>query len=231
MTSIFRIVFAAFLLFFFVGVPAHEDETLFNVVHLQAQSEREIPNDEMLVVLAVEQEGSDASRIAADINKDMQWALEIIKPRDAVESKTGNYRTYPVYNKQTITGWRASQQVEIKSQDMAVLTGLVGQLQARLQVKQMNFRPTDAARKQHENELIEDAMVAFRERVEIIKKHMKNADYRIVNLNINTGSSGPPILYERAAMKTMDLDTAVSPAVEAGSSKITVTVNGSVQFF
>jgi len=231
MYSTFRFVSAVILLVFASPGVAHDEETLFNVVHLQAQAEREIPNDEMLVVLAAEQEGSDASRIAAEINKDMQWALDIIQSYGDVDSKTGNYRTYPVYNKQTITAWRASQQLEIKSTNMAALTELVGKLQTKLQVKQMNFRPADAARKQHENELIEEAMLAFRERVGIIKKHMSNGDYRIVNLNINTGGSGPPILYERAAMKTMDLDSTVSPGVEAGTSKITVTVNGSVQFF
>lgn len=227
----FHILFATFLAAFVTGVAAHDEETLFNVVNLLAQSEREIPNDEMLVILAAEEEGSDASRIAAEINREMQWALDIIGSYSEVDSKTGNYRTYPVYNKQTITGWRASQEVEIRSKDMATLTGLVGKLQTRLQVKQMNFRPTDASRKQHENELIEEAMIAFRERVEIISKHMSSSDYRIVNLNVNTGSSGPPILYERAAMETMDLDSTVSPSVEAGVSEITVTINGSVQFF
>jgi predicted secreted protein len=212
-------------------VYSHEEETLFNVINLQAQAEREIPNDQMIVILAAEHEGSDAARISQEINKDMQWALDIIKTYKDINSKTGNYQTWPVYNKQTITGWRSSQQVEIKSENVAGLTELVGKLQENLQVKQMNFSPTDATRKRHENELIEEAMLAFRERVAIIGKHMDQKSHRIVNIHINTGGHFPPIMYERAALKTMAMDVAPPPAVEAGVSKITVDISGSVQFF
>jgi len=209
---------------------AHEEETLFNVINLQAQAEREIPNDQMIVILATEHEGSNAASISQEINKNMQWALDIIKTYKDVDSKTGNYQTYPIYNKQIITGWRSSQQLEIKSENMAGLTELVGKLQEKLQVKQMNFSPTDATRKQHENELIEEAMVAFKERVAIVGKHMDQKSHRIVNIHISSGGYQPPIMYERA-MKTMAMDVSSSPAVEAGMSKITVNVSGSVQFF
>lgn len=212
------------------SASAHKAETLFNVINLQADAEREIPNDQMTVLLATEHEGSNAASISQEINKDMQWALDIIKTYKDVDSKTGNYQTWPIYNKQTITGWRSSQQVEIKSENMAGLTELVGKLQEKLQVKQMTFSPTDATRKQHENELIEEAMAAFKERVAIIGKHMDQKSHRIVNIHINSGGYQPPIMYERA-MKTMAMDSSVAPAVEAGMSKITVTVNGSVQFF
>lgn len=210
---------------------AHEDETLFNVVNLQAQAEREIPNDQMIVVLATEHEGNDAGKISKQINQDMQWALDIIKTYKDVESKTGNYQTWPVYNKQTVTGWRSRQQVEIKSQNMTGLSAVAGKLQEKLQIKQMTFSPTDATRKQFENELIEEAMEAFKARVIIIGKHMDQENHRIININVNTGGYQPPVMYERAAIKTTSLYGASEPAVEAGSSKITVTVNGTVQFF
>ena len=229
MNSVFSTAIAIFLAVFVPGATAHDEETLFNVVHLQARAEREIPNDEMLVVLAAEEEGSDAARIATEINTHMQWALDIVGTYANIDSKTGNYRTYPVYDRQTITGWRASQQLELKGNDMAALTGLVGKLQQRLQVKQMSFHPGDAARRKHENELIGEAIAAFSERVEIVKRQLGTTDYRIVNLNINTGGPDPYMVYEQAAMRTMD--QAAKPAVEAGESKLTVTVNGSVQFF
>lgn len=210
---------------------ADDDETLFNVVNLQAQAEQEIPNDQMTVVLVTEHEGSDPAAVSREINRDMQWALDIIKSYKGVNSKTGNYQTHPIYNKQTITGWRSSQQVELRSENMESLTELTGKLQEQLQVRQMAFSPTDATRKQYENALIEEALVAFRERIAIIGKHMDQKNHRIVNIHINTGGHQPPIMFERTAMKTMAMDSGASPATEAGTSKITVTVNGSVQFF
>ncbi len=222
--------FASLLLFLIPPVIAHDDETLFNTVNLQAQAEREIPNDQMIVLLATEHEGSDTASLAAKINSDMQWALEQIKKYSNVESQTKSYQTYPTYRKQIIIGWRASQQIEIKSENIAALTELVGKVQEKLQVKQMSFNPTRETRVRFENELLEEAMQAFLARVEIVKKHMPVKNHRIINLNINTGGYRPPVVHaQMAMMKSMEMASA--PSVEAGKSKITVTVSGSVQYY
>ena len=224
------IAFTGIIFLISLNANAHDEETLFNVVNLQAQAEQEIPNDQMTAVMATEHEGKDAISIAEHANEDMQWALGIIKKFPVAESRTTNYQTYPVYNKQIIIGWRASQQVEIKSTSIKELSELIGRLQDKLQVKQMYFSPTDETRKKYEDQLIEEALEAFKNRVAIVKKHMDNMDHRILNININTGGHQPPTPYERGGMmKSMAMEAA--PAVEAGTSKITVTVNGSVQFF
>ena len=212
-------------------VPTYaDDETLFNTVNLQAQAEREIPNDQMIVLLATEHEGSDTSGLAAKINTEMQWALDVIKRYSTVESQTKNYQTYPTYRKQVVIGWRASQQIEIKGINIADLTELVGRLQEKLQVKHMSFVPTTETRVRIENELIEEAMQAFLARVEIVKKNMPDKNHRVINLNINAGGYRPPVVHaQRAMMQSME--TASTPSVEAGKSKITVTVSGSVQYF
>jgi predicted secreted protein len=105
------------------------DETLFNTVNLQAQAEQEVPNNQMIVLLATEHEGSDTTSLAAKVNTDMQWALETIKKYPGVESQTKSYQTYPTYRKQVIIAWRSSQQLEVKSENIAALTTLVGKLQ------------------------------------------------------------------------------------------------------
>ena len=66
--------------------------------------------------------------------------------------------------------------------------------------------------------------------VEIVKKHMPVKNHRIINLNINTGGYRPPVIHaQMAMMKSMEMASA--PSVEAGKSKITVTVSGSVQYY
>ena len=47
-------------------------------MNLQAQAEREIPNDQLTVMLAVEEEGKEAAKIANKINQDMDWALKLL---------------------------------------------------------------------------------------------------------------------------------------------------------
>jgi predicted secreted protein len=209
---------------------ADDRETLFNKVSLQAEIEREVPNDEMTVVLAVEHQGSAPAALADRVNKDTAWALEQVKAETAIKSKTRAYSTHPIYRDRVITGWRVRQELELKSQDFPAMTELVGKLQERLQVAQMGFSPTPETRRQHQNELISEAMEQFKERVGIVQKHMDGRDYRIVELDVNTSGFGiRPMMaadYARTAAPEM-----AAPAVEAGTSQVQVTITGSVQFY
>ncbi len=214
---------------FMSSVKAHDNETLFNLVNLQAQSETEVPNDQLTVLLEAEEEGKEAAKIANKINKDMDWALIKTKPHQDIETRTLSYNTYPVYDKSTVVAWRARQQLELKSTNITELSELVGKLQEQLQVKNMSFSPTKETRKRYEDALIEEAMIAFKQRVELVKKHMDKQNVRIVNININTGGGYPRPVYAENRAMSMSLKSA--PAVEAGTSDITVTVSGAVQFF
>jgi len=211
-------------------VYAHDDEVLFNTVNLQAQAERDIPNDQMTVALVTEHDGSDAARVARMINQDMAWALEVIKKHPFAQYQTKGYRTWPLYDAdQEITGWHALQEVELASSNMEGLSGLIGKLQEKMQVREMSFSPTDATRRKIENELILEAMQAFRERIGIVRKTMDDKNYRIINLTINTGGHQPPVFYERALAASATAESP-PPAVQAGTSRMVITVNGSVQF-
>ena len=214
------------------GIPSvfADEGVIFNKVSLQAQAERDVPNDLMTVILAVEHQGKKPSSLAEKVNRDMQWAIERTKKYPYIESSTQAYYTYPIYKDLLVTGWRASQQLELKSEEIAGLTDLVGVLQEKLHVKQINFSPTRATRLQIENELIEEALASYKRRVGIVQKHMDNMDYRIIELHVNTGSQRPPVMYAERAM-AQAMDARKPPAVEAGTSKLTVTVSGSVQFF
>ena len=211
-------------------VIAHDNEPLFNQVNLQAQADREVPNDQLTVLLSAEEEGKGAAKIADKINKDMDWALNKSKTHKDIETRTLSYNTYPVYDKRTVVAWRATQQLELKSTNITELSELVGDLQERLQVKNMSFSPTKETRKRYEDELIEEAMIAFKQRVELVKKHMDSKNVRIVNIHVNTGGGYSRPVYAENRMLSMSSSKS-APAVEAGTSNITVTVSGSVQFF
>lgn len=223
------LVFYAFFIYTSAAF-AHESETLFNQVHVQAQVERDIPNDEMQSLLVSEHQGKNASNLSAKVNQDIKWAVAIAKKHKTIEESTRAYQTYPIYKDNDVVGWRVSQEVLLKSQNIAELSEVIGELQEKLQVRQMQFSASNKTRDQIENELIEAAMQAFKRRAEIIKKHMDGKDYRIVNLHINSNGQRPPMMHvERGRMQAMALASA--PTVESGTSKITVNVSGSIQFF
>lgn len=223
---------AGILLAAYLPVSAAADDNndaLFNQVHLEASAERDVENDRLEVTLAVEVQGKEPGRIAAEVNEVMDWALKKAGSASDIEAQTGSYQTYPVYRDQVVIAWRARQQLLLKSQKITELSELVGVLQEKLQVKQMHFSVSPEARREAENALISEAMQAFKQRIMTVKGHLDGSDYRVVNLHINTGRPSPVIYQERAmAMSTRD---AAAPAVESGSSQVTVTINGSVQFY
>lgn len=211
-------------------LAAHEEEVLFNRVFLEAQAERRVPNDEMQVLLVTEHQGKSPQAIAQNVNADMAWALSGAKKYQEVQAATRAYQTFPVYDKRVIVGWRATQELQLTSESMTRLTELVGILQERMQVRQMTFRPTRHTLDQHQDELIEEVVAAFKRRASIVGRQMDNPEYRIIELHISAGGGQPPVMFaERAAMSPAAADLA--PSVEAGTSTIAVTVSGSVQFY
>ncbi len=228
-------VLQIFCLFSLTGLhtsaKAHEQETLFNTINLQVQVEADVPNNQMKVVLAAEKEGVDPKEISQSINKSMRWALDIAQGYPGVISQTGNYRTSPVYSKQTISSWRAVQELMLESESIDDLSRLTGVLQERLQVKGMSFRPSADLLGKYEDDLVDEGMRAFRNRAEQLRKHMNNMQYRIVTIHINSGRQSPPVVYETSTVRSNMSMASPPPAVDAGSSKLTVTVSGMIQFF
>jgi predicted secreted protein len=208
---------------------ANDKDILFNQVFLQASVRGRVENDRLAVTLVAEARGKTPVQVTGEVNEAMSWAVKKAKTASGVDVQTGSYRTSPVYRDQTIIAWRASQQLLLKSADITGLAELVGELQQRLQVRQMRFTVSPAARRKMEDALIGKAMEAFKQRVKTVQKHMDGKDYRIVSLHINMGSP-PPVVYPERALP-MQAGKAPPPSAEPGNTEITVTVSGSVQFF
>ena len=221
-------LFAFLLLSTAATAQVREGDVLYNRVYLDAQAEREVPNDEMRVVLFVEQQGRDAESLQQRINQDMNWALDMAKREKDIATSSGSYRTVPLYENRLIARWRVSQELELVSTSINRLTELTGRLQERLQVRSMDFRPTKATRDRYQEELMEEALALFKRRAEIVGRHMPTPKYRIVELQVNAG--GGPIPMERMKLATMAMQADAAPGVEAGTSLMTVTVSGNVQF-
>ncbi len=218
-------------LFFLPGLDlafAHEPETLFNRVFLEAQAEREVKNDEIVVLLVSRYQGKSPQEIAGRVNADMEWALKEAKKFPDVNAATEGYNTSPLYEKGVIQGWEASQELRLRSTVATKATELVGVLQNKLQVRSMQFQPTRAQRDAVADELVAEAMEAFRRRAELVGKQMDGKNYRIVELHVSTQGSGGPVMY---AERTMMMAKESAPAVEVGTSTVQVTVSGNVQYY
>jgi len=206
---------------------AADNAPRYNQVHFQVERSQPVDNDRMRATLGITAEDDNAARLADTINRAMDWALKTAKARGKMEVRTGGYRTYPVYNKEKIRRWRGSQEMILEGTDFAALGDLIGQLQERLQVTSIDFSVSPARRAAVEDELIVQALDAFKRRAELVRKNLAAKGYRIVDVSINSGGGIPvPVMMRAASLESKSL---APPALEAGTSTLSVSVSGVIE--
>jgi len=224
------LILAALLVPAIAAAPARAEpaEALFNLVTLSAQAEREVPNDQIVVLLAAESEGADPAPLADAVNRAMQRALAAAKAYRAVNARTGAYQSIPLVEKGRVGRWRVRQELRLESQDFAATAELVGKLQAGLTVAAMSVTVSAEARRQAESALVAEAIGAFEERVRTVREAMRFKSHRVRELQVGGGLQPRPYLGAAARGAVLS-ESIAAPAIQPGTTTVTVTVSGTVQ--
>jgi predicted secreted protein len=212
-----------------VSAAAAELPPRYNTVELQAEAQREVQNDLLNASLYVELNDPSPTALANAINKSVNEALRIAKDYKGVRVRSGNNQTYPVYAKGNILqGWRGRAEIRIESKDFEAASGLIGKLQAGMQLGNITFSVSPEARRATENELIAEAIGAFKARAEIVKAALAGRGYKLQRLNVVNGYNAPQPRLAMARMAAPAQEVA-APNIEAGVSLVTVTANGAIE--
>ena len=218
------------LLFAPLAAAAQAPETLanlFNLVTLNAQAERDIPNDLLTATLAVEAEGADPAQLADGVNRSMQRALAAALAYKSVRTQSAGYQTTPVYDKNRVARWRVRQELRMESADFAAATELIGKLQSSLMVAGLALSVSPEARRRAENALIAEAIAAFEDRARVVRDAMKAKGYRLRDLQVSGGGPGRPMLA--MAARGMAAESMAAPALEPGTTRVVITASGTIQ--
>ena len=207
---------------------AAERELQYNQIRFQAAASESVANDRMQAVLSVQDEDDDAAQLADRINKTMAWALAQSKGQKGIDVRSGGYSTQPVYNKNALSGWRASQQLILEGGDFSQIGKLIGVLQQRLQLSAVSFSVSPDTRAAVERKLIDRALDSFKQRAEQVRKNIGTPGYRIVELSINTEDM-PVQPYPVMRAEAMSMKSVAEPSFEGGDSDVRVSVQGLVQ--
>jgi predicted secreted protein len=205
-------------------LPAQAQETLRDVVVLQAQASREIANDQMVALLAAEASGADPVALADRVNRTMKEALAVAREFPSVKPHSAGYQTQPLYREGRIDGWRVSQELRVESTDFGETARLLGRLQQTLLLRGLSIGLSREARRAAEDALIAEAIAAFNARAALVRDAMKASGFSIRQIDLATGGEGPPRPVAFAAARGV-----AQPAVEPGSSQVVVTASGSIQ--
>lgn len=211
----------------FAQVPA---APRYNVVELSAEAQREVPNDQLTATLYVEETQGDAAKLAASVNRALAEALKVAREYPAVRTRSGSQHTMPVYAPRggVLQGWRARAELRLESRDFTAASALIGRLQAGMQLGSFVVSVAPETRRAAENELIAEAVAAFRTRAEVAQKALGGRAYKVQRIALNTGGGvlpGPRVM----AMQARAADAGAAPPVEAGASLISVNASGAVE--
>jgi predicted secreted protein len=198
-------------------------------VDFTVQATRQVANDWVRAVVGVTDEDEDAARLADRVNTAMAWALERARARSGITAKSGGYSTFPVNDPKRGERrfWRASQDLILEGADPKAMSGLLGELQTRVQLRSLDFTVSPQQRRKVEDELIDEALAAFLARADRVRQRLGKKGYEIVQISVGTGGGMPPVPVMRSmAMEAKDM---AAPALEAGTSEMITTASGSIQ--
>lgn len=207
---------------------AHEPVPHYDHISLSANASREVSQDQLQLTLFALGEAVDARSSAETVNARINQALEILNKQSGMTVQTGSFRTYPVYHKQSITGWRSRQTLEIKTASAAKLSQLLARLQQYVQLENIRYLVSEETRQGVENELIQTAIRNFEQRASLATRSLGRKKYRIIDLNISTHGMRPPQpMLARSLSSVAEADAA--PAIQAGTQLVEVTVEGKIE--
>jgi predicted secreted protein len=194
-------------------------------ITLAVSAGEEVENDTLIATLFSQKEGNNPAQLAAQVNQDMKQAIGIAKQYPSVQLQTLDYATNPVYRNNTISGWRVRQSIRLESQDQAAISELIGKLQASLSVASTHYTVSPAQRQSVEEGLTAQAIQAFKARAELITHEIAGQGYRLVQMDINSSRTSP----RPYAMQGMALRAEATPTLEAGTQRVEVHINGTIE--
>jgi len=217
--------------------PAFADEdAVYNHVSISAEASADVENDTLVAELFIEHQAKTAAEAAEVVNAAIDWGVKKAQSVEGIKVRNLEYSTSPVYSKARKAGevytpqimeWRVSQAIRVESTDADALSELITALQARLAIRQIGYEVSKALREATESVLIDEAILAFQQRAGQVAKGFGHEGYKLVKVNINSGSIRPPVPYARGM--AMEAAAAAPVAIEAGTSTLKINVNGTIE--
>ena len=198
---------------------------------LSAEARSRVPNDEMIVTMAVEREGAQPGQPNDQVNRELAEAIERARKVPGVQARLGQVWTQPTQNIQgRITGYRVRGEVVLESRNFGDLGQLVGALGTRLQMAGVAFQVSASRRDEERARLIDQAAAAFRTKAQAAARAFGMNGYELRTVTLQDGF-GPQPRFQPAPMALADgVRAAAAPMpAEGGDSEIVVGLSGSVE--
>lgn len=208
-----------------------DDKQHFNQINLQTAASEDITNDQLIAMLVVQETGNDPATLANKVNDKMAKIIAKTDLFKGIEHQTINYNSQPIYKNGSIKSWKVSQNIRFKSKNFDQLGKLIGQVNQLSIVQSMSFGVSDSQIEKTQDRLTKGAIAKFRHKAANIAKQFGKSSYHLVHITVGNNSVQQPHQnMMRSSMATESMSYS-APALSAGTNKISVHVNGTVELF
>lgn len=197
---------------------------------LSASASRDVVHDRIAVVLYAEREAPQPAEAQRQVSERLAPVLDRLKSEAGLEVQSAGYRTNPVWQESRVVGWRTHGSIRVSGKPSEAFNRLIGELAGELNVESLEMSLSREARIAAEQELIAQAVAAFRARAQVTAKELGFRGYSIHEVALDGSGPMPPQPIARMAMSRARGDEAAPvplPATE-GKTTVTVTMSGSV---
>lgn len=214
-----------------LSAPVLADSLNYNQISLRAEVQQSVNNDTLTVTLFTEEQDADPAKLAKRITATLNQGLETARANQQIKVASGNRYSQPVYDekREKIVAWRERGEIRLEGTDFAQVSAVTGELLGKLNLDSMQFSLSSASRAKTEDELIQQAIEAFKKRAKIATQTLGGSDYKIVQLNLNTQYMQPRPYLMRASKMAMVSESADAPAVEGGEADVSVNADGVIE--
>ncbi|MBU0783774.1 MAG: SIMPL domain-containing protein [Gammaproteobacteria bacterium] len=198
-------------------------------VNLNAVSSEDVDNDMVRLNWQVQIQAGTANEAMTAINTVLEKSIRGLSGNTSISKLRNNIQTYPQYGKdRSIQTWQGVGTLTFEMPVQALKNQKNLNVAEGLTLNNLEYFPSDARIEQSREKLLQSAMKEFQNKASVAAKGFGKTGYTIGEVSINDenqGSPGYPRMYAASA-DMMAKGVEVTPA--AGSSRLSVSVNGRV---
>jgi predicted secreted protein len=206
----------------------------YGIVELNAQATQAVARNEMILVLKIQQQGSNRQQISNTVTTRLNQVLAAAHRHNDFNTTQLTRTVEPRFdyqkNKRTDNGWQDSVLIQIKSTNLTALNRFATEVQNLAAVVATNYQVADTTLQNYEAKLTQEAIARFQQRAVLIAHALGGHGYKVVSMSLGSsqdsrdyGAYASPVMLSRMADSAPVQDTA------AGETRLTLNINGKIQ--
>jgi predicted secreted protein len=203
-----------------------------NVLQLAATGTVEVQQDLLRMSLTTTREGADPNAVQSQLRMALDAALAEAR-RSALagqmDVRTGNFGLHPRYSQGgRISTWQGTAELILEGRDFARISQTAGRIQS-MTLGAVSFGLSREQRAVAEGEAQTIAIDRFKQKAAELARGFGFTGYGLREVAVNTNDEAFPPPRPMMAMEARAAQADMAVPVEAGKSKVVVSVSGSVQ--